>query len=433
MMNEPKTRIPYHFKPRPYQALMLKAMDNGVKRIVMVWHRRAWKDKTCFNIIVRQAAKEVWIYYYVFPTYSQGKKAVWDWIDKDGWKTLNHIPQEFIKRKNDTEMKVELTNWSIIQIIGSDNVDSIVWTNPIGIVFSEYSLQSPAVWDFLRPILAENGWWAIFNFTPRWDNHAKELLDMAQENKDWMVSIQTVDDTKAIAPEVLESERREIIQKNWSDAIFQQEYYCSFDAWINGSYYAEILTQLEQAWHRTLVPYDQALDVFTVWDLWINDSTAIRFWQRFWKEIRVIDYYEMNGEWLSHYVWKLKEKPYRYWTVWLPHDAQARSLQTWKTVEEKLYEYGFNDIQIVPKLSVLDWINSARAILPSCYFDREKTERGWKCLKNYHKELDEKRMAFKWPEHDWSSHGADAFRYLAVVNELYDWTNQKGRIIDSRS
>ena len=425
--------IPYHFTARSYQKPIFEAIDNWVKRIIMVWHRRAGKDKCCFNIIVKKAMDVVWIYYYVFPTYSQGKKAAWDWIDKDWWKTINHIPKEAIKRKNDTEMKVELGNWSIIQIIWSDNVDSIVWTNPIGIVFSEYSLQSPAVWDFLRPILAENGWWAIFNFTPRWDNHAKELLDMAKENPDWMVSIQTVDDTKAIAPEVLESERREIIQKNWTDAIFQQEYYCSFDAWINGSYYAEILTELEKAWHRILVPYDEALDVFTVWDLWINDSTAIWFWQRLGKEIRVIDYYEMNWEGLSHYVWKLKEKPYRYWTVWLPHDAQARSLQTWKTVEEKLYEYWFNDIQIVPKLSVLDWINSVRAILPYCYFDKEKTERGWKCLKNYHKELDEKRQAFKWPEHDWSSHGADAFRYLAVVNEMYDWTSQKGKIIDSRS
>jgi len=425
--------IPYHFTPRDYQLPIFEAIDNWVRRIIMVWHRRAWKDKACFNIIVKKAMENVWIYYYVFPTYSQGKKAAWDGIDKDGWKTINHIPAEVIKRKNDTEMKVELVNWSIIQIIGSDNVDSIVWTNPIWIVFSEYSLQSPAVWDFLRPILAENGWWAIFNFTPRWDNHAKELLDMARENPDRMVSIQTVDDTKAIAPEVLESERREIIQKNWSDAIFQQEYYCSFDAWINGSYYAEILTQLEQNWHRTVVPYDPALDVFTVWDLGINDSTAIRFWQRFWKEIRVIYYYETNWEGLSHYVWKLKEKPYRYWTMWLPHDAQARSLQTGKTVEEKMYEYGFNDVQIVPKLSVLDWINSVRAILPYCYFDKENTEWGWKCLKNYHKELDEKRQAFKWPEHDWSSHWADAFRYLAVVNEMYDWSSQKGKIIESRS
>ena len=153
----------------------------------------------------------------------------------------------------------------------------------------------------------------------------------------------------------------------------------------------------------------------------------------FWKEIRVIDHYENNGEWLSHYVGILKDKGYRYWTMWLPHDAQARSLQTWKTVEEKMYEYGFNDVQIVPKLWVLDWINSVRAILPRCYFDREKTEWLWKCLKNYHKELDEKRQAFKWPEHDWSSHSSDAFRYLAVVVETYDWTNQKGRIIESRS
>ena len=425
--------IPYHFTPRDYQLPIFEAIDNWIRRIIMVRHRRAGKDKACFNIIVKKAMEDVGIYYYVFPTYSQGKKAAWDWIDKDGWKTINHIPKEVIKRKNDTEMKVELINGSIIQIIWSDNVDSIVWTNPIGIVFSEYSLQSPAVWDFLRPILAENWGRAIFNFTPRWDNHAKELLDMAKENQARMVSIQTVEDTKAIAPDVLESERQEIIQKNWSDAIFQQEYYCSFDAGINWSYYAEILTQLEKANRRTAVPCDPWLDVFTVWDLWINDSTSIRFRQRLWKEIRIIDYYENNGEWLSHYVWMLREKWYRYWTMRLPHDAQARSLQTWKTVEEKMYEYGFNDIQIVPKLSVLDWINSARAILPYCWFDKEKTERWWKCLKNYHKELDEKRQSFKWPEHDWSSHWADAFRYLAVVNELYDWTSMKSKIIESRS
>ena len=373
----------------------------------------------------------VGIYYYVFPTYSQGKKAVRDGIDKDGWKTIKHIPDQVVSRKNDTEMKIELINGSIIQIIWSDNVDSIVWTNPIWIVFSEYSLQSPVVWDFLRPILAENGGRAIFNFTPRWDNHAKELLDMAKENDQWLVSIQTVEDTKAISDEVLNAERQEIIQKNGNDAIFQQEYYCSFDAWINGSYYAEILSQLENNWQRTKVPYDPALDVYTVRDLGINDSTAIWFFQIMWREIRVIDHYENNWEWLSHYVGILKEKGYRYWTVWLPHDAQARSLQTWKTVEEKMYEYGFNDVQIVPKLSVLDWINSARAILPRCYFDKEKTERGRKCLKNYHKEFDEKRTSFKWPEHDRSSHSSDAFRYLAVVCEVFEWNVKKWKIIDS--
>ena len=100
--------IPYHFEPRDYQIPIFEAIDEGVKRIIMVRHRRAWKDKVCFNIIVKKAAEDVWIYYYVFPTYSQGKKAVWDWIDKDGWKTIKHIPDEIIKRKNDTEMKVEL-------------------------------------------------------------------------------------------------------------------------------------------------------------------------------------------------------------------------------------------------------------------------------------------------------------------------------------
>lgn len=416
--------IPYKYTPRDYQIPVFEAMDSGVGRVIMVWHRRAGKDKTCFNIMVKKALEKVWIYYYIFPTYKQWRKAIWDGIDKQWMKTIDHVPKKLVQKRSDQEMKITLKNNSILQVVGVDNIDSIVGTNPIGIILSEYSLQSPAVWDFLRPILAENWWWAIFNFTPRWDNHAKELLDMAKDRKSWFVSIQTVDDTNAISKETLEEERYEIVKKNGSDSIFQQEYYCSFDAWISGSYYAELLSEIEKKGQRCLVPYDEALDVHTVWDLWISDSTSIWFYQKLGKEIRIIDHYENSGEGLSHYVGVMKSKWYRYWRTRLPHDAQARSLQTGKTVEEKLKELGVENINIIPKLGIMDGINSARAILRYCYFDREKTDRWWKCLKNYHKKYDEKRKTYGWPDHDWSSHSADSFRYLAVVNESDGWPIQ---------
>lgn len=416
-----KIRIPHDFTPRKYQIWLFKALDRGITRAIIVRHRRAWKDKTCFNLMVKKATERIWIYYYIFPTYSQWRKAIWDWIDKDGKKTLEHIPSQLIKSSDKQQMKIELKNGSIIQIVWSDNIDSIVGTNPVGIIFSEYSLQSPAVWDFMRPILAENGWRAIFNFTPRWDNHAKELLDMAKDDEKRYVSIRTVDDTKAVSQDVLEQEREEIIAKNGDDAIFQQEYYCSFDAGLQWAYYAIKLSQIEKEGHRCLVPYDEALDVHTIRDLWINDSTSIIFFQRMGKEIRIIDFYENSGEALNHYAGVMREKWYRYGTCRLPHDAQSRSLQTGKTVEEKLTELGVENIKIIPRLGVMEGINYARSILSYCRFDKEKTERLRKCLKNYHKKYDEKRKSYGWPDHDRSSHASDAFRYLWVISEEFRW------------
>lgn len=216
--------IPYNFTPREYQLPFLQAMDGGCKRAVLVWHRRAGKDKTVWNYMVKRAVEQVGTYYYILPTYNQGRKIIWDGMDKDGFRFLDHVPHGIQNGKpNESEMKIELKNGSVIQVIGSDNIDRIVGTNPIGVVFSEYPLQRANVWDFIRPILAENGGWAVFDFTPRGMNHGWKVLQQAREQDDWFAQVLTVDDTGAIERDVLAQERAEM-----PEDLYEQEYMCKF-------------------------------------------------------------------------------------------------------------------------------------------------------------------------------------------------------------
>ena len=190
-----------------------------------MWHRRSGKDKTVFAHLPKKMFERVGTYFYFLPTYTQAKKVIWTGADKDGFRFLDHIPKEIIKGDvNETDMRIELINGSIIQLVGADNIDRIVGTNPIGVVFSEYSLMKPKVWEYIRPILAENGGWAIFVFTPRGMNHAWNLMQMALEDtKNWFVQVLGVNDTKAIPDHVIEQEQKEMPQD-----LFEQEYHCKF-------------------------------------------------------------------------------------------------------------------------------------------------------------------------------------------------------------
>lgn len=216
-------QLPHSYQPRNYQLPILSAWDSGYKRLILCAHRRSGKDKTIFANLPKKMIERVGLYFYVLPFYSQAKKIIWQGSDKEGFRFLNHFPKEIIKNLNETEMRVELVNGSILQLVGADRIDSIVGTNPIGVVFSEYSLMKPNVWDFIRPILAENGGWAVFIFTPRGMNHAWKLMQQAKDNPEWFTQTLTVEDTNAISKEVLESERREMPQD-----LFEQEYYVKF-------------------------------------------------------------------------------------------------------------------------------------------------------------------------------------------------------------
>jgi phage terminase large subunit len=425
-------QIPFNFKPRDYQLPLLQAIDSGYKRLLCVWHRRAGKDKTLINIVAKKMFEKVGAYYYFFPTYNQGKKILWNGIDKEGFKFLDHIPQSVRRRTDKGEMLIETINGSIFQIVGTDNVDSIVGTNPVGCVFSEYALQDPIAWGYIRPILLENGGWAIFNYTSRGRNHGYTLLQYAKKEKDWFISILPATETTVFTPEQLESERLQYISEDGDDLRYRQEYLCSFDGAVQGSYYGKIIQELDDANCVRDFPIEDTIKVNTYWDLGVGDSTVIWFTQEVANEIRVIDYYETNGEGLAHYFKILQDKRYIYKDHYAPHDIQVRELGTGVSRLETARKLGIN-FRIVPMLSLDDGIQASRIILRKCIFHKTNCERGLDALRNYHKEYDDKNKTFKdRPCHDWSSHGADAFRSLAVgykeatkpyVKKVYQPTN----------
>lgn len=409
----PEIVIPYDFEPRWYQRPLWQYMQEGgsmrKKRAVFVAHRRSGKDLNCINIAATSMVERPGPYWHIFPTYAQGKKISWDGKTKAGRPFIDAFPKSLIQGKNHTEMKLTLKFGATYQVIGADKPDSLVGANPFGIIFSEWSLMSPIVWELMMPILAENDGWAIFNFTPRGKNHGWRILELAKKNPDWFQTVLPNTFTKVLSDEVVQEMR----DSGMSDEMIDQEINCSFEAPIHGSYYGKIIQGLETSGRVTNVTWEPKLPVHTAWDLGVGDSTSIWFYQHYGFEVRIIDYYENSGEGLPHYIKVMREKPYVYGTHDAPHDIEVREFTSGKSRWETARSLGIK-FRIGKNLPIDEGIESVRSLLPSCWFDRKNTEAGFEGLKHYHKEWDDDKRVFRdKPEHDWASHSADAFRQLA--------------------
>ena len=444
--DSPTVTVPHLFGPRERQIPFLAAMDAGKDRACLVWHRRYGKDTVCWNYMIKEAVEKVGNYYYFFPTYKQGRMVIWDGRGKDGpngepgTRFLDHIPEELMySPPNKSEMKITLKHptikgapGSIIQIIGLDKFDSKMGTNPRGCVFSEYSLQNPAAWAHIRPILRENKGWAVFNFTPRGENHAYELYQMAQNNPKWFCELLTIDDTNVLTPADIQEER----DSGMSEDMIEQEFFCSFTAANDGAFYGKQMKAAQEGGRFKKIDYDPDLNVDTYWDLGVNDANSIWFVQtlRSPREVRVIDFYQNTDEGLQHYLNLLQGKAlefgYVYGSHWAPHDIKVREYTTGTSRIDTARKMGIN-FQIVPNESIQDGIEAVRQIIPMCWFDEEKCRDGILALKSYHKSWDDIHKVYRnTPQHDWSSNPADAFRYMAIahkVNEIK--TNIRHRIV----
>ncbi len=426
--------VPHLFEPRGYQIPFLSAMDSGIKRAVQVWHRRSGKDKTDWNYMIKEAVEKVGNYYYFLPTYKQGRMIIWDGRGKDGIKFLEHIPEELIAGvPNKSEMKIDLKNGSLIQIIGVDRFDSKMGTNPRGCVFGEYSLQNPAAWDHIRPILRENEGWAIFNFTPRGENHGYEMYEMAMKNDKWFCELLTIDDTGVLTAEDIQEER----DSGMSEDMILQEFYCSFTAANDGAYFGKQMKAAGESGRIRRVDFEPNLPVDTYWDLGVNDATAIWFVQtrRSPKEIRVIDFYQNTDEGLGHYFNILQgkglEHGYVYGSHWAPHDIKVRELTSGVSRKDTAKKMGF-DFQIVPNESKSEGIEAVRQTIPTCWFDEIKCKDGIRALKSYHKKWDDIHKTFRdEPTKDWSTHAADAFRYMAIAHKVNEVRSELKRRVKS--
>lgn len=409
-------RIP-DFSPRPYQIPFLQAMDDGCKRAVLVWHRRAGKEITCWNWLIKQAFwHRVGTYVYYFPTSRLGRRILWDGADKNGKRFLDCIPKEIIDGEpNGVEMKIRLKNGSLIQIMGTDTILN-VGINPVGCIFSEFSLQDPAAWALTRPILRENGGWAVFNFTPRGKNHAHELYNMAKDNPEWYCQKLTVRETGVLTEDDIEKERNE----GMSDHLIEQEFYCSFDQGIEGAYYAKLLDKAEMEGRISNVPYDPNVPVDTYWDLGVDDPSVILFAQNCGNEIHIIDSYQNTGEGLQHFAKVLQDKGEKGNWIWgshyAPHDIKARMLahqahSRWQIAKDLGIKF-----EVVENIPIIEGIEMARMIWPRLWIDREKCKYFIKCAENYHKKYNETYNVYSdTPVHNWASHHMDALRYLAIT------------------
>jgi len=421
--------LPYNFSPRWYQLPFLKALDSGTKYAAIIWARRHGKDLTCWNYAIKRAMQERISIVYIYPTHEMARDNLWEAKTNDGMDFLDFVPMEIRERRNkadeginNTLKQVNFINGSTITLKSAEKPNRLRGGNPKLYILSEFPEMDPQVLDIIEPVVEANGGKIIINGTPKGDNHAKSSMDSWKKDKDWFTQIITANDTDVFTQDQLENIRRRIIERfiargrSETEAVsfFEQEYLCSFDSPVIGSYYGEGLRRADETGRIGSVMYEPDLPVHTFWDIGVGDSTAIWFMQTIGREVRLIDYYESSGEGVPHYVKVLKEKPYIYGKTYWPHDGVVKEFGSGISRVETAEKLGLK-VEIIPIQSVEDGIEAVRTILNRCYFDEVNCERGIKALKNYHKKWDDKMQTFKdTPEHDWSSHGSDAFRYLAV-------------------
>jgi len=416
--------IPNQWIPRPHQLPFFQGMDSGKKRACLVWHRRAGKDSSVLNFTAKEMFKRVGNYWHLFPKQKQARKAIWNGIDGQGRKILKQVfPESIRKRTDGTEMMIELANDATWQLCGSDNYDNLVGSNPVGVVFSEWSLCDPNAWNYIRPMLLENNGWAIFIFTARGKNHGYKLYNMAKKNKDWLCELLTVNDTKrhdgspVITPAMIQSERDE----EMAEELIQQEYFCSFDAKIPGAILAKQMTKAYEEKRITSVPIDPSLPLGTAWDLGRRDATTIWYWQATQGQIRLVGYYENTMEDLDHYIKKIKEfaakhdVSYELGTHLGPHDCDSMKLGQNETVQTQCIKSGIRMKATTRPAIKANGIQAVRKIFHRLWIDEDRCEDGINCLAEYQYEWDDKLKVFKKdPLHNWASHGFDGLQSLAL-------------------
>lgn len=416
--------LPHNWTPRPYQFGLWQYLEQGGKRAVAVCHRRWGKDDLALHWTAVAAHQKVGTYWHMLPEYAQARKAIWDAINPHtGMRRIDEaFPREIRDTTDERSMFIRFKNGSTWQVVGSDSYNSLVGSPPVGLVFSEWALADPAAWAYLRPILLENGGWALWIYTSRGKNHGFRTWQLSQSEPGWFGIRQNALQTGVFTEAQLESELREYRSdygEEDGEALFEQEYHCSFESAVIGAYYGRLIARLEREGRICAVPYDPEHPVYTAWDLGLDDATAIWFAQIVGREIRVIDYLEVRGRSLVEIAKDVKAKQYLYEEHYLPHDVDTRELTTAKTRKESLESVELKPIRAGSKLPVQDGINAVRNMLPKCVFDAGKCAKGLDALRQYRVEMDSKtKTPRKNPLHDWSSHGADAFRELAV--QLFD-------------
>lgn len=409
--------IPY--SPRPLQRTIHDALDSH-RWAAAVCHRRFGKSVLAVNQLQKRAVlcqKQRPRFAYIAPTYTQGKSGVWDYMKYYS----APIPGRTV---HEGELRIGYPNQGQVRIFGADNPDSLRGLYFDGVVFDEYGLMPPRIFsEVVRPLLADREGWAFFIGTPNGKNqfydiiHGTKEFPGAKNDPAWFFAEYRASQTDVLSAEELAASRKVMTADEYA-----QEFECSFEASVKGAVFAREMQAVREDGRLTRVPYDPNLPVDTDWDLGMGDATSVWFSQSLFSgEVRLIDYYEAKGHGLAHYKQMLNDKAerhgYAYGEHWAPHDIEVRELGSGHSRLETARTLGLN-FQVTPKTSLDDGVHAARMLLPMCWFDVEKTRQGTEALQNYRWDINVRIHEFtNRPVHDWSSHGADAFRGLAVRHQ----------------
>ena len=399
------------YVPRKEQQEIHKAIKQ-YRTVVVVAHRRLGKTVGAINQLIHSAwglSKKKRRFAYVSPSYTQSKRIAWDIL-------LEHtkIYKPII---NVSELRVDFVvndiNWRI-NLYGAENVDALRGIGLDGAVVDEVADINPRLYsEVLRPALAENKGWLLYIGTPKGSDHFKLLRDQALKDKSWKLLEFKVSDTN-----IIDEDELFLLKKEMGKDKYMQEFECSFDSAITGAYYGSIINELEKDGRITSIQRDDNCQTVASWDLGISDSTAIWICQQTGQEVRLLDYVENHGVGLDWYINWLRENNWFHVEQLLPHDVQVRELGSGKSRIEVLQDSGL-DCRVVKKLGIQDGIQATRRLLPRCWFNKDKVMSGVEALKNYRREFNDKqKVYYDRPLHDWTSHCADSFRYLAIGLDL---------------
>ena len=379
---------------------------------VIVAHRRCGKTVACINDLIYKAlieGKEDGRYAYLAPYYAQAKSIAFDY--------LMRFSEPVRANHNVSELWVELINGARIRLFGADNPDALRGLYLDGVVLDEFADMKPSTWGaVLRPLLADRKGWAVFIGTPKGHNQFYDVYNNATKDESWYVKT-----LRASQTGLLDKEELDDAAKMMSQDQYLAEFECDFESAIVGAYYGKELRVITDSGRITDVEHDPLFPVHTAWDLGYSDDTSIWWYQVVHGEIRVLDYHSSNGQAIAYYTGLIQSKEreygYVYGTHWLPHDARAKTLASGgKSIIEQLsVKIPIEKMKIVPSLSLQDGIQASRLALLRCWFDT-KCDDGIECLRQYQREYDEDKKVFRdRPRHDWTSHGADAFRMLSIA------------------
>ena len=359
---------------------------------------------------VKMAFERPGMYFHMLPNHKQARKVVWDGFDNQGRKTLDVVfPKQLREDTNKTEMKITLRSGAIWQLVGSDFYDSLVGSNPFGIVMSEAALSDPRAWSMFRPMLAGNGGWAAFISTPRGYNHFHDLIKLAKGSPTWFHSHLGVADTQHIAQSVLDDERREM-----PDELYRQEYDCDFSAANVGAIFGRYVEQMEKQGRICFVdrpgPNDE---VWVTSDIGYRDKASFVWWKRMRGGFEIFHYDDGSGMDAEEWIPRLRKQP-RADVLILPHDARAKSFASRRSVVETFLSerpWAGVDVRVNEQRKKADSINAGRLMLRRVRIaNNEACAPLLQALRAYHFKYDEETKTFSSePEHDWSSHPADAY------------------------